>query len=46
MPIVQARKAIEEIDSNEILEVHTTDEGSKSDLRAWSKSGGHELLKE
>lgn len=45
MPIVRARKAIDEINTGEILEIHATDPGSKSDLTAWSKSGGHELLK-
>lgn len=46
MPIVRTRKAIDEINSGEILEVHATDPGSKSDITAWTKSGGHELLKD
>ncbi|WP_077296381.1 sulfurtransferase TusA family protein [Virgibacillus pantothenticus] len=46
MPVMRTKKAIEEINSGEILEVHTTDQGSKSDLTAWAKSGGHELVKE
>lgn len=46
MPIVRTKKAMEELSSNEILEVHTTDQGSKSDLTAWAKSGGHTLIKE
>lgn len=46
MPIVRTRKAMDEINSGEVLEIHTTDPGSKGDLTAWSKSGGHELLKE
>ncbi|NBJ69433.1 MULTISPECIES: sulfurtransferase TusA family protein [Clostridia] len=46
MPVVRTKKAIEEINSGEVLEVHTTDQGSKSDLTAWAKSGGHELVKE
>jgi tRNA 2-thiouridine synthesizing protein A len=44
MPIVKTRKAIKEIESGQILEVQTTDKGAKSDLTAWAKSGGHELL--
>ncbi|GAA0601415.1 sulfurtransferase TusA family protein [Virgibacillus siamensis] len=44
MPVVKTKKAIEQIDSGEILEVHATDKGSKSDLAAWTKSGGHELV--
>ncbi|ASK61903.1 hypothetical protein CFK37_06885 [Virgibacillus phasianinus] len=46
MPIVKTKKAIAEVNSGEVLEVHTTDKGAKSDLAAWAKSGGHELLKE
>lgn len=46
MPLVQTRKAIEEIKTGEILEIHATDSGAKSDLTAWAKSVGHELLKE
>ncbi|MEI3604487.1 sulfurtransferase TusA family protein [Pseudogracilibacillus sp. SE30717A] len=44
MPIVRTKKAIEEIKSGELLEVHTTDKGSKSDITAWAESGGHNLL--
>lgn len=46
MPLVRTRKAIDEVDSGEILEVHATDQGSKSDLTAWATSSGHELVKE
>lgn len=44
MPIVKTRKAMNEIESGEILEVVVTDKGAKADLTAWSKSGGHDLL--
>ncbi|MDK8643015.1 sulfurtransferase TusA family protein [Niallia taxi] len=46
MPIVKTKKAIDEIEKGQVLEVHTTDKGAKNDLTAWSKSGGHELLKQ
>lgn len=46
MPIVKAKKSIEEINSGEVLEIHATDKGSKSDLTAWAKSGGHEWMKD
>ncbi|MFC7060282.1 sulfurtransferase TusA family protein [Halobacillus seohaensis] len=46
MPIVRTKKAINEIEVGQILEVHATDKGAKSDLAAWTKSGGHELLKD
>lgn len=44
MPIVKTKKAINEIETGQVLEVHTTDKGAKSDLTAWAKSTGHELL--
>lgn len=44
MPIVKTKKAMEEINSGEVLEVQATDKGAKSDLDAWAKSGGHEML--
>ncbi|GAA0427954.1 sulfurtransferase TusA family protein [Lentibacillus halophilus] len=46
MPVVKTKKAIDDIDSGEILEVHATDKGARSDLSAWAKSGGHELIDE
>ncbi|WP_047154169.1 sulfurtransferase TusA family protein [Aneurinibacillus tyrosinisolvens] len=44
MPIVKTKKAIDGLTSGQVLEVQTTDKGAKSDLTAWAKSGGHELL--
>jgi len=44
LPIVKTRKAMNDIESGEILEVVVTDKGAKADLTAWSRSGGHELL--
>lgn len=46
MPIVRTKQAMEILTSGDILEIHTTDKGSKSDLTAWAKSGGHELLED
>jgi tRNA 2-thiouridine synthesizing protein A len=46
MPIVKTKKAINELEAGEVLEIHATDKGAKSDLAAWAKSGGHELLKD
>ncbi|OZU89126.1 hypothetical protein CIL03_08945 [Virgibacillus indicus] len=45
MPIVKTKKAMDQINSNEILEVHATDKGAENDLAAWVKSGGHEIVK-
>jgi tRNA 2-thiouridine synthesizing protein A len=44
MPIVKTRKTIKEMESGQVLEVQTTDKGAKSDLTAWAKSTGHELM--
>jgi len=44
MPLVRTRKAINELESGQILEIHATDKGAKNDLKAWAKSGGHVLL--
>ena len=44
MPIVKTKKEIKEMEPGEVLEIHTTDQGAKSDLTAWAKSIGHELL--
>lgn len=46
MPVVRVRKEINELEAGDILEVHATDKGSVSDLTAWSKSGGHEVVKQ
>ncbi|SDH86603.1 TusA-related sulfurtransferase [Alteribacillus persepolensis] len=46
MPIVKTKKAMEELNIGDVLEVHATDKGAKSDLAAWTKSSGHELLKD
>ncbi|RVT62618.1 sulfurtransferase TusA family protein [Niallia taxi] len=45
MPIVKTKKAMEEIETGQVLEVHTTDKGAKNDLTAWAKPRGHKLLK-
>lgn len=45
MPIVKTKKAMKDVESGDVLEIHATDQGAKSDLTAWAKSGGHELLK-
>lgn len=44
MPIVKTKKAIDELASGEVLEIHATDKGAKNDLTAWASSSGHELL--
>ncbi|MDZ5471273.1 sulfurtransferase TusA family protein [Bacillus sp. 31A1R] len=45
MPIVKTKKAMNDLEAGQVLEIHTTDKGAKNDLTAWAKSGGLELLK-
>ncbi|MGG3987901.1 sulfurtransferase TusA family protein [Bacillus smithii] len=44
MPVVRAKKAIDELKAGQILEVYTTDKGSKNDLTAWAESSGHTVV--
>ncbi|RSK26229.1 sulfurtransferase TusA family protein [Bacillus sp. HMF5848] len=44
MPIVKTKKAMNELESGQVLEIHATDKGAKNDLTAWAKSGGHEVV--
>ncbi|EJP93683.1 SirA family protein [Bacillus cereus] len=45
MPIVRTKKAMEALQSGEVLEVHLTDKGAIKDIPAWSQTSGHEVLK-
>ena len=44
MPVVKTKKAIETMKPGEILRVESTDKGSKSDIAAFAKRTGNELL--
>jgi tRNA 2-thiouridine synthesizing protein A len=44
MPIVKTKKAMDNLEADELLEIHATNKGVKADLEAWSKAGGHDLL--
>lgn len=43
-PLLAAKKAIGEIESGEIMEVLSADEGTKSDIPRWCNKIGHEYL--
>ncbi|WP_193652604.1 sulfurtransferase TusA family protein [Bacillus mycoides] len=45
MPIVRTKKAMEALQSGEVLEIHLTDKGAIKDIPAWSQTSGHEVLK-
>ncbi len=44
MPIVKAKKAIEELNPGEVLEVIADDPGAREDFPAWCEQTGHILL--
>jgi len=46
MPIVKVKKAMDTINSGEVLEVLATDQGTLSDIPAWAKTGGHTILEQ
>lgn len=43
-PILAAKKAIVEIKTGEVMEVLSSDPGTKKDIPAWAKKTGHEFL--
>lgn len=44
MPIVKAKKALDTLESGQIMEVLSTDKGSVNDFQAWVKQTNHELI--
>ncbi|BFH69083.1 hypothetical protein J27TS7_06150 [Paenibacillus dendritiformis] len=44
MPIVQAKKALEALESGEVMAVISTDKGSLNDFQAWVKKTNHEMV--
>lgn len=44
LPVLKTKKAIDGMDSGQILKMDSTDPGSISDMKAWSRRTGHELL--
>ncbi|AZV43338.1 hypothetical protein BAOM_2729 [Peribacillus asahii] len=44
MPIVKTKKAMNDVNDGQILEVQATDKGSIADLKAWSESVGHHYI--
>jgi len=44
MPIIRTKKAIEDIEPGQVLEVVATDPGSVADVKSWSTRTGHQFL--
>lgn len=45
LPIIKTSKAIQELKAGQILQMISTDAGSKPDMEAWVKTTRNELLK-
>ncbi|WP_027086262.1 sulfurtransferase TusA family protein [Cohnella panacarvi] len=44
MPIVKTKKAIESVQSGQVVEVQATDRGSLADMQGWARTTGHQYL--
>ncbi|WP_191567559.1 sulfurtransferase TusA family protein [Metabacillus idriensis] len=44
MPIVKTKKAMNDIEAGQVIEVQATDKGSTADFKAWAHSIGHHYL--
>ncbi|MDU0206291.1 sulfurtransferase TusA family protein [Paenibacillus sp. MAH-36] len=44
LPVVRTKKAMDEMNAGEVLEVRATDKGSIADLKSWSSRTGHQYL--
>ena len=44
MPVIKTKKTIDGMKIGEILKMVSTDPGSVSDVTAWTRKTGHELL--
>jgi len=43
-PLLEAKKAIATIDSGEIMEILSADEGTKRDIPKWANKKGHDYM--
>lgn len=44
LPVVRTKKAIDEMNAGEVLEVQATDKGSVADLKGWAGRTGHQYI--
>ena len=44
MPILKTKKAVDSLQLGQVLKMIATDPGSTSDMEAWTKKTGHELV--
>jgi TusA-related sulfurtransferase len=43
-PLLEAKKGIGKVKVGEVLEIYSSDSGTRNDIPAWSKKVGHEYL--
>lgn len=46
MPVVKTKRAMDTMNTGEILEVLATDKGALSDIPAWANAGGHTIVEQ
>ncbi|MBW7650911.1 sulfurtransferase TusA family protein [Anoxybacillus sp. ST4] len=44
MPIVRTKKAMEQLQPGQVLEVQATDKGSLADIQGWARNTGHQYI--
>ncbi|MDG0793936.1 sulfurtransferase TusA family protein [Cohnella ginsengisoli] len=44
MPIVKTKKAMDQLEAGQVIEVQATDKGSLADIQSWAKNTGHQYL--
>jgi tRNA 2-thiouridine synthesizing protein A len=43
-PLLEAKKGIGKVKVGEVLEIYSSDSGTRNDIPAWAKKVGHEYL--
>ncbi|MFQ5923897.1 MAG: sulfurtransferase TusA family protein [Anaerolineales bacterium] len=46
LPVIKTSKAIKEVEVGQVLKMIATDPGAVSDMEAWSRQTGNEMLEE
>ncbi|GED20047.1 MULTISPECIES: sulfurtransferase TusA family protein [Kurthia] len=46
MPIVRTKKAMDQLESGQVLEVTVTDKGALADIPAWANASGNKIVKQ
>lgn len=44
LPILKTKKAMDQMEPGQILQMVSTDPGSKNDVKAWTRKTGNQLL--